>query len=424
MRRLATVVIVASLALSASGAGATTPGAFTFEPLAESALCSAGDPMSDVPLQLPEGIRREVLAEEVRGSDSPFPDQADMQTLNETGPHAGRYLYRTHEVAQAGSVSVTDLETRTTRLLHSEPHWERLDGIEWTQWGTLLVAEEVRVAQRRDPNAPSSVGGLVYEIDPLDPHNPIVRPAVGSRAHEGLAFDAPGNLYGIAEVRAVNGGGAIYQFEPDRYGDLSSGRLSVLKLDHPSVDKTGAATWVELDDTASAIDSEAAADAAGATVYFKPEDLEVNAETLYVAISDEHRVIAVDLRGSRHQTTVSDYVVAGVNAPSSAQPLVGSNSFAAPDNLAFDSHGHLFITEDPGGLAPAKTRGNDIWVASPPSPGEDMAATVVRFATLTDCNAEPSGVYFDRGSRTLYVHIMHRGGPLGLLDQSLAVTSE
>jgi hypothetical protein len=35
----------------------------------------------------------------------------------------------------------------------------------------------------------------------------------------------------------------------------------------------------------------------------------------------------------------------------------------------------------------------------------------VRFASLFDCAAEPSGIYFDKRSWALFVHVQHRGGP-------------
>ena len=38
------------------------------------------------------------------------------------------------------------------------------------------------------------------------------------------------------------------------------------------------------------------------------------------------------------------------------------------------------------------------------------AARTVRFASLTDCSAEPSGIYFDRSGTVLYVHALHRTG--------------
>jgi hypothetical protein len=78
-------------------------------------------------------------------------------------------------------------------------------------------------------------------------------------------------------------------------------------------------------------------------------------------------------------------------------------------------------------------KGADIWVAEPPRAGDQHlpAENVVRFASLTDCNAEPTGIYFkmtgrnngstvDNGSGTLFVNIQHRGGDG--LDKAVAVT--
>jgi hypothetical protein len=45
-----------------------------------------------------------------------------MNTLNETGAHAGQFLYRTHETPTAGQVTVTDLETNVTRA-RPRPDW-------------------------------------------------------------------------------------------------------------------------------------------------------------------------------------------------------------------------------------------------------------------------------------------------------------
>lgn len=88
----------------------------------------------------------------------------------------------------------------------------------------------------------------------------------------------------------------------------------------------------------------------------------------------------------------------------------------------------LFISEDPGGRP--KRMDNDVWAALPPTSDEryEMASETVRFASLSDCGAEPSGIYFRAGSRTLYLNIMHRGGSgpndLFLPDLSLAVVRE
>jgi secreted PhoX family phosphatase len=335
-----------------------------------------------------------------------------MNTFNETGVHAGRFLYRTHETGTNGAVSVTDLVTGETHILVRRADWERLDGIVWTPWGTILIAEEVNPATLPDPSVPQAVAGLVYEIDPKT-GDAVARPALGSKSHEGMRFDPQSNVYGISESSP----GFIFRFTPDRQSDLSSGQLYALKITTPTGDRTGEADWIPLNRTAVQVNANVAAAAVGATGYNRPEDIEIatstgnnrgGANTLYVAITGagDTRVLAVDLReprgGSGHDTAfVYDYVKIGLNAPA---------DFEFPDNLALDKNGNLFITEDPA-TAPTTGRGDDIWVATPARGGtHSPAEMVVRFASLTDCNAEPTGIYFDLSGTTLFVNAQHRGG--------------
>lgn len=400
-RSLLSLSVVATLAagtfspVAALAQPGGTRGAWDFEPLTASAVCTAGgDPTQ--PLQLPEGYTQTIIA-----SEPDFQNLPDMNTLNETGPHAGRYLYRAHEVGSNGAVSVTDLETGITSVVAQRAHWERLDGIVWTPWGTLVTAEETNGAGLPDPDHPAAIKGLAYEINP-ETGDARVLPAVGARSHEGLAFDAQGNLYGISERNP----GYIYKFTPDRPGDLSSGQLYALQITEDAGDRTGEAVWVALDRAQVQIDSDAAAAAMSATGYSRPEDIEIVGQMMYVAITGENRVLAVELRqpagDKAHGTAhVSSYVEAGVNAPA---------DFAAPDNLVADRSGNLYISEDPGGNTASGKRGDDIWVAAA-NPGNGRAAAgTVRFATVTDCEAEPTGIYFDKSGNTLYVNIQHRGG--------------
>jgi hypothetical protein len=408
----------AALAVLASTvlAQGTARGPFQFTPLPSSAACTDGGNPTQ-PLLLPPGYTQTAIA-----SEPQYPDVPDMQTLNETGAQAGRYLYRTHETNSNGAVSVTDLQTGQTRILVQRADWERLDGIVWTPWGTLLIGEETGPAALKDPAVPQAVAGLVYEIDPQT-GAATARPAIGSRAHEGLRFDPQGNLYGISETNP----GYIYRFTPDRRGDLSSGQLYALKVTQPVGDRTGEAIWVPLDRTAVQVDSVAAATAAGATGYNRPEDVEIATSTgnnrgaanvLYVAVTgrpSDNRVLAIELReprgGDEHLTArVSDYVRIGLNGPA---------DFEMPDNLALDKNGNLYITEDPA-TAPTTRRGDDIWVAIPPRGNETAASQVVRFASLTDCQAEPTGIYFDLSGTTLFVDVQHRGGDG--LDKTVAIT--
>jgi len=148
----------------------------------------------------------------------------------------------------------------------------------------------------------------VYEIDPVT-GDAVARPAVGSRSHEGLRFDAHGNFYGISETSP----GFIYKFVPDAWGDLSAGQLYALKVTSGDPDRVGAAVWVPLDRNAVQVRSDPVAAAAGATGYGRPEDVEIAGGVLYVAITSEHRVIGIDLGSPDSDATfVFDLVRVGV----------------------------------------------------------------------------------------------------------------
>jgi hypothetical protein len=451
-----------------------------FEPLAASSACTGAPSGREAdPFAVPAGYEQTVFAEE----DPALEDLWDMHTQNEHGVDAGRYVYRTHEVGgqdpseprvtgAGGGLSVTDLKTGETRMLVERGDFERFDGLVFTPWGTLLAAEEVTAAQFRDPAVPHAEAGLVYEFfldedDPsrLDPsREPITagdgtsdavqdgvraRPAIGARSHEGLRFDRRGNLYGIAESRGqtdASRSGGVFKFTPDRKGDLSQGQLFALQTGDR---RYGEGRWVALDRDAVKVDSDKEAQAKGANEYQRPEDVETDqstgvdrnngGQTLYVAITEgsENGVMAVDLRkdGSPYA-----YPYVGPAAGNASNP-----DFQSADNLALDRDGNLAITEDPGGEPPAKTQGDDIWIAAPPKasdgrqgPGAHQPAeTVARFASIRDCEAEPSGVYFAMKStdkwtddgpfedaitgESLLVHRMHSGQGTPN-DQSVAIT--
>ena len=385
-----------------SQGGSATAGQFKFTPLATSAVCG---PSTEQPFVLPAGYTQTVFAREGDGGTL---DLWDMATQNETGPQAGRFIYRAHEIGSNGQVSVTDLETNVTRVLAQRTDWERLDGIVWTPWKTILVAEETTNSALKDPALPAARAGHVYEIDPGTGAAEL-RAAIGSRSHEGLRFDSQGNLYGISESSPPTGG-YIFKFVPTRKGDVSSGQLYALKVVSSTANRTGEAIWLPLNTAAASLDSDAEATRVGATGYGRPEDVEIFTPTgnggghvLYVAITSENRVLGVDLREPRgssdHGTAfVFDYVRAGVNAPA---------DFTSPDNLALDKAGNLYITEDPA----VNPVGADIWAATGGNGGQHQpAGSTVRFASLPDCAAEPSGIYFDKRGWGLFVHVQHRGG--------------
>lgn len=404
-KQIRNIVLASAVVLPALGFSVHTnaqnaneiQGTFPFIPLAYSVnAVPGGNP--DKPLVLPSGYQQTIIASEPNYGGNP-----DMNTLNETGPEAGRYLYQTHEVGGNASVSVIDLKTNQVKTIAQRSDWASMDGIVWSPWGTIIAAQERGKA-------------LAYEINPATGEvTPL--PAFGARSNEGIRFDQNGNLYGISEEHD----GHIFKFVPDKKGDLSSGQLFALKVTDQTLDRTGNAVWLPLDRKEVEVDSHAAATKAGATPFDRPEDVEIatstgnnrgGMQTMYVALTSEDRVIAVDLNKDHAQ--VRTYVKAGVNAPA---------DFKMPDNLALDKNGNLFITEDPGSdFAHGKTKGDDIWVATPAQGNNDLAQSTIRFATLTDSEAEPTGIYFDKSGKTLYVNIQHRGGDG--LDKTLAITKE
>jgi hypothetical protein len=389
---------------------AASPSHFSnFEPLLASAACEA--PPADLagfstyePFVLPSGYTQRIIADEigdfapVAGAGGNLPD---MNTLNESGPQAGRFLYRTHETGSNGAVTVLDLLTGVVSLVDQQQHYESLDGIVWTRWNTLLFAEERIVASFKDPAVPDAVGGLVYEWDPVT-QTTTPRPAVGARSHEGLRFDAQGNLYGISEStpNGTTQSGAIYKFVPDRPGDLSSGQLYALKVLDAGT-RTGAAEWVPLDRDLSQVNSDIAAIQAGATGWARPEDIEINtasgnvaggAQVMFIAVTGEALVLRIELQGEK--AFVSNFVKQSVNV----------NGLNNPDNLAIDNQGTVYIIEDNGP--------GDIWAVRHTGRPERVASEVVRFASVKDCSAEPTGLYFARNGKTAWVHIQHAGGAL------------
>ncbi|MDT8342106.1 MAG: DUF839 domain-containing protein [Longimicrobiales bacterium] len=400
----------AALARAESGSGS-----FRFDPITPytgDMACLDPSVPQEAPLQLPAGFAQEIIGRQSDlGTTNPEVN-FDMLTLNETGPEAGRYLYRTHEVRPWAALSRIDLWTGENQMLVEREDWESFDGLVWTPWRTILMAEERIVQTYRDPELPDVERGLVYEYDPAT-GEVTPRPAVGARSHEGLRFDAQGNLYGISESRGLkNAGqpgqsGAIFKFVPDRRGDLSSGQLYALRVRGGA--RTGMADWVPLDLDPVTYDSDAAAQAVGATAWDRPEDLEIGTSTgnsrggngiMYVAVTesselaqDNGLVLRIELLGD--EAYVSNYVEPGVNVAVEMNGDAGTG-FDDPDNLALAPNGDLYITEDD---APS-----DIWVAR----GNGTVATSVElFARLRDCGAESTGVYFSRNGRTLWVNSQH-----------------
>jgi hypothetical protein len=147
---------------------------FGFTPLPSSAwseITSTSDVLNKGPFKLPAGFNQRILSDETGLDIYRGNDWTDMQSLNETGMDAGRYLYRTHEVRrlnnrlrdgrEGGAVSVVDLVSGQASLFATREDWEAIDGLLWTPWNSLLVTEEQKHDSSPDPHYPDAARGLV-----------------------------------------------------------------------------------------------------------------------------------------------------------------------------------------------------------------------------------------------------------------------
>lgn len=434
-KKLLACTITAVLAAGAALADDKGYHGFNFKPLDESANAADWNPAA--PWKLPMGFSQAVVSDEsdLNIYDGGRDDWHDMNVVNETGKMAGRFMYRTHEVRvgstypEGGAVSVVDLKTGESRVLVQDMSWTALDGIRWTPWNTVVFAEE-------------TTGGKFLEIelegDLMTAKAVHDRPMVGRLAHEGIDLDAAGNLYVVDEHRGrtsgcsgvVPCGGGVYKFVPDSYGDLSSGSLYILKVN--GADGVGQGEWVGPIDPLTARES---GTAAGGQSYQRPEDLEIIDDVLYVAITEgprdvvtdsatgmlkftnelyEGRVIAIDL----NTMAVTNFVKPGVNAPveiGKPGEEGHQSGFDSVDNLAEAPNGDLIMIED--------NKPSDIWFASTETNEFGASEQVGLFASLTDPEAEGTGIYFSPlDPHTLYVNVQHSAAEDG--DGTWAITRE
>lgn len=253
------------------------------------------NPLPATEIQLPPGFKARVI---VKPGDpiagGAYATNPDMNVLDPTG----RYLFTSHEIfdaataAVSGSLTRTDLQTGETVTLVSGRR--AADGLKWTPWGTLLLGEEYPA-------------GGIWEVNPWSGAHER-RHLLGTFSHEGIAIAKDGTVYLGDEYSQ----GAIYKFVPRRpltRRSLTEGTLYALKAGEG---------WIRIDDPAGA---RAEAIAKGATLFNRPEDIEIRKGTIYVAITGEHRVIAIEDEDGEPE--VRDFVKAGAN--------VAADQFQMPD---------------------------------------------------------------------------------------------
>ena len=358
-------------------------------------------------------------------------DNWDMQTFNENGPQAGRFLFAPYETGTAG-VRRFDLTTgqSVTIVAEGAQGFVAGDGSRWTPWGTYLTTEESWGA--------GSTKGRLFEItNPLaDPAsvNFVHRSILPRVSHEGLSFDKFNNLYFIDEFN----GGSVYKYTsttPNTGGTFfTAGQTFVLKVGAGALfEETGAATWVPITNVngvalpgiptidGTTIDGRAAADVVGGTGLNRPEDIEIQTladgtQRIYFGTTDTHKVFALNVTNPAAPSLNTFFDQLSIDA---ATGFAVGNGFLNPDNIAIDSFGNIYVVEDIGNIA-AGGLGFDIWFAFDAN-RDGIAEKIGRWASLSTVGAEPTGLYFSPfDPNVAYLNVQHTGSDVDRLIQITA----
>ena len=410
------------------------------------ALMSSAGPTADESMPITLGnpaFEQESIVDRATllAASKPNTGNFDMNTLNETGPHKGRFLFTVFETGQAGVQRHDLLTGETDTIWHSLSAGSHVafDACFWTPWGTLITAEEsweTAAAGSTSPYGrlfefknPTQAPGILNPLTAVSNLNAdfVHQNVIPRTSHEGIQFDNDGNMYFIDELN----GGNIYKYTSAvslraarRGADyFAAGRTFVLRVgDGNTPNATGAYVWVPFTDangaalpgalTITDVRAVTSVDARNTTNlplfkgtdYQRPEDMQIQEirgkEYLYVATTTTHEVYRLDLK----KQTIS--VFANRNTIDLATGLPVGTALNSPDNLAVDHEGNIYIVEDRGGGVD-----DDIWFANDlnkdgdlTDPGEGIA----RWASNGTVGSEFTGLYFDpRHKGRAWVNIQH-----------------
>jgi uncharacterized protein DUF839 len=342
------------------------------------------------------------------------------------------------------------------------------DPVRRTPWGTIIVAEEAGATgglyELIDPvhittaiNVSDRDKGITS-----DPLHLVKRQAVGSLSFESFGIKQDGTMIYGDELAPSGGnaGGAIYKFVPTipyagngpitvpAQSPLASGAIYGLRVGASGSSnwgqgaETGRGTW-----TAVNLAGTNVVDANGNIIlrnaqllqrftgYYRPEDMDVDPiaadDGVFRACwANTGRMSHTDSSLVENSAVKAEIMCLVENPPSTAVPapptgtiptvdrfLAGTEERGMFDNVAFQPHtGNLVVLEDNSvtsvkSLNPLVTelRGNDLWICLPDGDDDDVQSDgCIRFASIRDTSAEPSGFIFLGSGEEAFVNIQHR----------------
>jgi len=342
------------------------------------------------------------------------------------------------------------------------------DPVRRTPWGTIIVAEEAGATGGfYELIDPVHINMAIDVIDrgagtTTDPMHLVKRHAVGSLSFESFAIKNDGTMIYGDELAPSGGnaGGGIYKFVPaipfqgagpilvPAQSPLVSGAVYGLR-----VAASGSSNWGQGAETGNG--TWTAVNLAGANVvdaknniilrnaqllqkftgYYRPEDMDIDPVAAEDGVfracwANTGRMSHTDSSLVENSGVKTEIMCLVENPPSTAVPapptgtiptvdrfITGSEERGMFDNVAFQPHtGNLVVLEDNSvtsvkSLSPMVTelRGNDLWICLPDGDDDDVLTDgCVRFASVRDTSAEPSGFIFDGSGESAYVNIQHR----------------
>ncbi len=324
-------------------------------------------------LVLKPGFRSRVIArgtEPIAGTGFDmrvFPDGA--ATFVDTAVPGGWYLAVNHEIPGIGGVTsirfAPDGSIVDAQAICSDTTSNCAGGA--TPWGTWLTCEEYD-------------GGRVHECDPTGARPSVVRPGLGTFAHEAAAVAVDGRVY-LTEDRPDGG---FYRFTPTTAQDLSSGVLEVAT----GSGAPGAVTWVRVPDPSAG--SQMCRHQVSSTIHFNGgEGIDVLGSKVLFTTKGDRRIWSYD--------TTDGVVSLRYQAPGG-----GVDRLDTVDNLWIDeASSRLFVAEDGGNLEVVAIGPDDSSIAVARLSGQD--------------GSEVTGPCFSPDGRRLYFSSQRAAaGPLGL----------
>jgi secreted PhoX family phosphatase len=430
-------------------------------PLDESALGPYDGPDNTQAIQVAPGLHVSLVSSSVASAADQiamWPDNDDPKFLFVCDEETTNPAVQRVDLSKPAASNATTIVTGLTSC----------DPVRRTPWGTIIVAEEAGATgglyEIIDPvNITTAINVSNRDAGTTtDPLHLVKRKAVGSLSFESFAIKEDGTMIFGDELAPSGGnaGGGIYKFVPANpyqgngpitiaaQSPLVAGSVFGLRVAAQGSSnwgqgaETGNGAWVAVNlagagvvDANNNVILRIAQALQRFTGYYRPEDMDIDPIALENGVfracwANTGRMSHTDSSVVENSGVKAEIMCLVENPPSTFAPnpvtgtiptvdrfVAGSEERGMFDNVAFQPHtGNLVVLEDNSvtsvkSLNPLVTelRGNDLWICLPDGDDDDVLTDgCVRFASIRDTSAEPTGFIFTGSGESAYVNIQHR----------------